>query len=93
MLTVIVRVVYVIMGFVQFFAIMEGTQTWWGWHWFLSGIVALFIAGIPILGTITGIMGAIKGWDWPTTAAILLFCWPYVLYAIFLFLPRKFQLD
>jgi len=89
MLRVLVWGIYLVMGIVQFFAIMQGIESWWGWHWFISGIVALIIAGIPIIGTITGIMGAIKGWDWSTTAAILLFCWPYILYGIFFLMPSR----
>ena len=74
------QIIYLGMGLVQFAAIVSGIEDWWGWPKLISLFVALPIAYIPILGTIVGIMGAIKSFSWTPLFAITLFCWPYVLY-------------
>lgn len=68
----------------QLAAIQSGIKGWWGWHWLIAMIIALPIAYIPIVGTVVGIMGAIKSWEWAPMLSILLFGWPYVLFAIVL---------
>ncbi len=70
---------YILLGFLQFFSIMAGLKSWLGIHWILRGILAFIVAYIPILGPVTGIMGAIKGWNWSISTSILLFTFPYVL--------------
>jgi hypothetical protein len=70
---------YVGLGIAQFFAIMEGLGTWLGVPWVISLVITFFLAYMPIIGTVTGIMGAIKGWGWTYPGAILFFCWPYGL--------------
>jgi hypothetical protein len=55
-------VVYLAMGFVQLLAIVAGVQEWLDISWVLAGIVALFLAYIPAIGTIVGIMGAVEAW-------------------------------
>jgi hypothetical protein len=75
-------IVYFGMGLLQMAAILGGIEEWWGWPWWIAIFVALPISYIPILGTIVGIMGAIKSFEWEPLTAILLFCWPYVLYVI-----------
>jgi hypothetical protein len=74
--------VYMLMGLLQLAAILSGILDWWGWPWPIAILVAMPVAYIPILGTIVGIMGAIKSFGWSPMFAILLFCWPYVLYII-----------
>ena len=78
----LVQIVYLGMGLLQLVAILRGIEDWWGWPWWLAIFVAMPVAYIPVLGTIVGIMGAIKSFEWSPLLAILLFCWPYVLYAI-----------
>lgn len=70
----------------QFFATISGLQHWWGLHWFFSGFVALFVCGIPVLGSITGFMGAVKGWGWSYLGAgILFFGLPLGMLGLFLY--------
>ena len=66
-------IIFLSIGTLQFFATIAGIQDWWGWHWSISGIVAFFVAYIPILGTITGFMGAVDGWGWSYLNSGLLF--------------------
>jgi hypothetical protein len=74
--------VYLLMGLVQLAAILGGIEAWWGWPWWIAIFIAVPVAYIPILGTVVGIMGAIKSFGWSPIFSILLFCWPYVLYII-----------
>ena len=62
-LKVIGVMVYFAIGFVQFFAIIAGVQEWFGFHWLISGWIAFMIAYIPLVGTVTGIMGAVRAWN------------------------------
>ncbi|MEX0353013.1 hypothetical protein CRONO_07125 [Cronobacter sakazakii] len=55
---------YTAVGLIQFSAIISGLESWWGLHWIIAGLVAFFIAYIPVLGTIVGIVGAIDVWHW-----------------------------
>lgn len=84
----IVIIVYLGMGLVQLAAILGGIEDWWHWPWWIAIFVAMPVAYIPILGTITGIMGAIVSFRWSPLFAILFFCWPYLLY-IFVNTGRK----
>ena len=74
--------VYVVMGMVQIAAIVAGFEEWWGWNGFFSIIGASIVGYLPIIGTVIGIGGAICGWGWYPMAAILLFCWPLILYIL-----------
>lgn len=79
-----IPLIYFGIGLLQLAAIQSGIIDWWGWHWLIAIIVALPIAYIPVVGTVVGIMGAIKSWGWSPILSILLFGWPYVLFAIIL---------
>ncbi len=74
----IVPIIYFALGVTQFLALVTGIQEI-GVHWLLSGIAALIIAPIPIVGTIGGIYGAIEGWGWPWMQATSLFVGPLLV--------------
>lgn len=76
------QALYVVAGGLQVGAIVGGIVEWWGWPWWAAVFVATPIAYIPILGTIVGILGAVRSFGWSPTFAILLFCWPYVVYLV-----------
>jgi len=75
-------VVYVLVGLVQLAAVFAGLEDWLHIPWWISGPIGFALAGIPVIGTIAGIMGAIKGWGWSLWGAIALFCWPYLIYVV-----------
>jgi hypothetical protein len=57
-------------------------QHWIGTPIIISGIVAIFIAWLPVIGTIVGIIGAVKSRGWQWYSAVILFCWPFVVYLL-----------
>ena len=63
-------VAYFLMGIVQFFAIWDFLSG--GDGGFLSFLGAMFLAGIPIVGSAMGVLGAHNVWGWSLMASILL---------------------
>ena len=61
---------YFLMGVVQFFAIWDYLSG--GDGGFFSFIGAMFLAGIPIVGSAMGVLGAYNIWGWSLMASILL---------------------
>lgn len=87
-------IVFFAIGAVQMVAIAAGVQEWLGLHWILSGFLGLFLAGIPIVGTGLGFVGAISAWDWPWWQAALLFFGGFIFIAVtggFAVLMERFQ--
>lgn len=66
-------ILYLLIGIVQFFAIMNGLESWWGIHWFFAGPIAFVVAYIPLVGSIVGMVGAVDVWHWTWWQAGLLF--------------------
>jgi len=60
-------------------AIIGGLNVWVGLPWFLSVLIALPVAMVPILGAAVGVAGAIEAWGWDWDWAVLLFFWPTAL--------------
>ena len=75
----LIGVTFLIMSILQFFAILDGFEIWLGLHWIIAAPLALFTAGIPIIGTIIGMCGAVHAWDWSWWSAFLLFCGPFIV--------------
>ena len=75
-------IVYAFVGLLQLAAVYGAVEDWWGVPWWIGMFISPIIAFTPIVGTIAGIMGAIKSFGWSPLFAILLFFWPYVLYLI-----------
>ncbi|USG61466.1 hypothetical protein NBZ79_00560 [Sneathiella marina] len=67
---------YFLLGVFQIAAIMAGVEYWLGWHWVFSAFIGLFLAYIPVIGTVAGVTGAIYGWGWPVLQAVVLFFGP-----------------
>ncbi len=78
-------VAYLALGVVQFLAVIAGLQDWLGFHWIISGAIAtfaIFIAYIPLIGSIAGFMGATETWGWSNLTAALLFFGPPWIYLV-----------
>lgn len=70
---------YMAMGIVQFVAAMDGLNYWLGSnHLFISFVGGLIIAYTPFVGTIVGVLGAIKVWHWGWVESLLLFFGPFL---------------
>ena len=65
--------VYFALGLIQILATVDGVAYWTGLPGFLSWIIALAIAYIPLVGTIAGYLGALNIWGWEIWQAALLF--------------------
>lgn len=66
-------VLYIGLGIVQLFAIMDGVEQWWGLSGIFAGIIGFIIAGLPLIGSIVGYIGATDVWGWAWWQAGLLF--------------------
>ena len=82
MIKLLAILVYTVMGILQTVAFLKGIEYWWGWSWYVGIFIALPICYIPILGTIVGIIGAIKALNWSPIFSILLFTWPYIIFIV-----------
>ena len=80
---VLVYIAYMILGLFQLAAVMAGLEDWVGLHWLLAAPLAMFIAYIPIVGTVVGMFGAVTAWHWTWPQAGGLFLGPFVVIAIF----------
>lgn len=55
-------------------AMFTGLEAWWGWPGWVAFLAGVFvISSFPLIGTILGVMGAIKGWGWDWYWALLIF--------------------
>lgn len=80
-LSAILGIAYFCLGIFQFIAMFAGLTDWAGLHWLIAGPLSLFIAYIPLVGTVLGIMGAMTAWNWPLLHALALFLGPFVAIA------------
>jgi hypothetical protein len=70
---------YLVLGLFQLAAVMAGLVDWIGLHWLLAALVAMFIAYIPVVGTVLGIVGAVTAWNWHWLMATALFAGPFLV--------------
>lgn len=79
--TVILSIVYAIVGLIQIGATISGLEYftgWWSWVCFLLG---MFVGWMPLVGTGLGIYGAYADWHWSLPAAFGLFLGIPVMFA------------
>jgi hypothetical protein len=64
---------YIISGIIQWSAVTAILNHALGESWFfITWILAFFVAGIPVIGTISGVAGAIIRWEWPLWLALIM---------------------
>ncbi|BDQ34816.1 hypothetical protein [Pseudodesulfovibrio portus] len=85
----IVYIAYFVLGIFQLAAVYAGLDQWLGWHFIIQGPLALFLAYTPVVGTIVGFFGAMKGWGWSFIQAGLLFFGSFGLMILFAFFMRE----
>lgn len=75
---------YIIVGLVQFFALMDGLEYATGLPSFLSFFVSSIVTYIPLVGSLLGVYGAVAVWDWNVLQALILFFWYVPLVVLFI---------
>ena len=79
---ILLFIAYIILGLFQLTAINAGLENWFDFHGILTGPLAFFIAYIPIVGTVVGVLGAVTAWHWSWLQAGGLFFGPFVIISI-----------
>ena len=70
---------YVLLGLFQTIAVIAGLEGWTGLHWIITVPFAVYIAYIPVVGTVIGMIGAVNAWHWSWLHAGGLFIGPFVV--------------
>lgn len=91
------QIAYFVIGLVQFFAVWDGAEHFFGVEGFFGSFVLFFVSAfftyIPLLGSGVGVYGAVNVWDWSLIKSLVLFFWyvPIVLgyYAIAFVAERR----
>ena len=73
-MAVIFGIGYLVIGFVQFFAILDALEIYLDWG-VLNFVIAVPVTYIPILGSVLGVWGAMEAWGWTLIQALALFFW------------------
>lgn len=77
-------IAYMVIGFAQLFAIMDGVEYATGIGGFFVFFIAIFTTYIPLLGSVAGVYGAVNVWDWSIWQAGALFFWYIPVFFIFI---------
>ncbi|HAT2138622.1 TPA: hypothetical protein ACT9LS_002109 [Legionella pneumophila] len=81
--------IFLVIGFWQFFAVLDGLEAWYGLHGIVAIALGFFIAQLPIIGSVVGMYSANNVWDWSLLQATLLFFGPFVLVVLFCILEDR----
>ncbi|MCH7307831.1 hypothetical protein MMO38_06710 [Acinetobacter sp. NIPH 1852] len=82
-------IAYWVLAITQFLGIYTYFSNVQDWNGFVSVIIALILGGIPILGTIFGVLGATQGWGWGLIPALCLYLWPFIIFGIVYLFSKK----
>lgn len=72
------RLVYFVLGLVQFFAVWDGVMELLDIGSVLGFILGGFLTFVPLVGAGLGIYGAVEVWDWSFIQAFLLLGWQFI---------------
>lgn len=81
-LTTAAVICYFGIGLLQLAAIFGFFSDYWGWWIIPSFIAAMFVAYIPLVGSIAGVITASTVWHWEWYWAALLFFFPLALFVL-----------
>lgn len=70
---------YMALGLFQLAAVMAGLHEWWGIPKVVAALIGFIVAYLPVIGTITGIVGAHDAWRWSWEMSIALFLGPMIV--------------
>ncbi|WOL39617.1 hypothetical protein RAH42_13170 (plasmid) [Pyramidobacter sp. YE332] len=77
--TAFFMIVYFSLGVVQTVAFYQGLRYWLDWNWFFCLLISIPLSYIPVVGTVLGIVGALKVWQWPWLLTGVVFLFPYIV--------------
>jgi len=78
----IILTLYIILGFIQLFAIHDGIMVWLQFPSFLAYILAFLLTYFPVIGSVVGIFAVLTVWHWPLWKTLLVFIWPLILFFV-----------
>ena len=90
-MNVIFYVLYLAIGFAQFFAIWDAIEHYLNWGVF-DFLIALAVTYVPLIGSVLGYFGATQVWHWEPWQALALFFW-YLPVLIILFFAESAARD
>lgn len=79
---IIVSILFFILGSIQWLAGADGIAHWMHIPGFLAAFISAFLAYIPVIGTIVGVLGAVNSWGWEWYWAVALFVGPWATIAL-----------
>ncbi|ACL61293.1 conserved hypothetical protein [Methylobacterium nodulans ORS 2060] len=74
--------VFLAMGVTNLLAVQAGLMQTLGLPWLVALLLAVPVFYLRYVGSVAGILGAVVGWHWSLPAAVVLFAWPAILYAL-----------
>lgn len=74
----LVRVGYLALSLIQWWAVVAGIEHLLGTGWFVSGVISLLATFVPFAGSAAAIYGAVTAWDWSFWLAAAVFIGPFV---------------
>lgn len=77
------------LAILQFFGIYSFFSHVLDWNGFFAFIFSLLLCGIPIVGTVFGILGVVNGWGWGVIPALCLYFWPYIIVFLVMIFTRN----
>ena len=77
-----------VLGVLQFFSMLNGLEIWFELHWVVAIPLAILLDGMPVVGTVISMFGAVDAWGWSWLMASLLFLGPLVILGC-VFLMRR----
>ena len=72
--------VFLAMGVTNLLAVQAGLTAVLGVPVLVALVIAVPVFYFRFVGSAAGIVGAIVGWQMPVPMAVLLFCWPVLVY-------------
>ncbi len=82
---------YLALGLFQWFAVVDGIRHWLDIGAFFAIVIAFFVSWMPLVGTISGVLGAHYAWQWSWFSALALFFGPQVVMLIIVFAIAGFE--
>ncbi|MGF3022810.1 hypothetical protein ACQVP2_08270 [Methylobacterium aquaticum] len=80
MMQIAAFLVFLAMGVTNLLAVQAGLTAALGVPVLIALVVAVPVFYFRFVGSAAGIVGAIVGWQMPVPLAVLLFCWPVLVY-------------